>query len=60
MSAPDDAITLGEESSGWKKVDLNFTCFCGHKGRVSELLCVDDDETVWCPVCKASGFTWDD
>jgi len=58
MSAPDNAISLAEENPNWKKRHLKFKCSCGYIGHMSELLCVDDDETRWCPICRTSGWVW--
>lgn len=60
MSAPDHAIPLSEENPNWKKEKgfPDFKCPCGYEGRGHELLCVDESETLWCPVCRTSGWVW--
>jgi len=58
MSALDTAIPLAEENPNWKEVNLEFKCGCGYRGHVSELLCVEDNDTMWCPVCLTAGWVW--
>lgn len=60
MSAPDHAIPLSKENVDWETANLSdFKCFgCGYKGKGCELLCVDESETLWCPICRTSGWVW--
>jgi len=65
MGAPADAITLKQDSDPkwWESESLkyqSFVCPCGYKGKAGELL-VDpsgDNDTMWCPQCKAAGWIW--
>ena len=60
MNAPKNAIPIEEENPAEAKAPtLNYTCSCGHKGNVKELLCVEDSDTLWCPVCRTADWTWD-
>jgi len=68
MSAPKNAKPIGAD--GWQDADGNLmtvgrvkkemrvTCFCGFKGHIGQLLCSkdDDEETLWCPQCRTSGW----
>ena len=61
MSAPDNAHTLRDE--GYYKDDVFLDndliiCDCGYEGTAGGLLCVDDEETLWCPQCKTAGWQW--
>lgn len=59
MSAPKHAIPLEEDNPSWKSLG-RFTCqSCGYQGKGQELLCVDESETLWCPVCRNAGWVWD-
>ena len=60
MSAPKGAIPLEEElQDKGKELDM-FQCQgCGYRGHGSELLCVDDSETLWCPICESIGWAWE-
>jgi len=61
MSAGKNAIPLSEENQKWKNVGLpGFTCSsCGYHGAGYELLCEDDNATLYCPQCKTVGWIWD-
>ena len=60
MSAPVNAVVLKDVLVDGGK-DLGcFKCQgCGYRGHGSELLCVDDSETMWCPICKTAGWEWE-
>jgi hypothetical protein len=63
MSAPQNAIPLVKENPDWIKKDPSwkFVCCdetCGHVGHASQLLCVPDNETMWCPICKTIDWVW--
>jgi len=61
MPAPDYAITLLELNENWKYSQLKYICTaCGHKGHVSELLCVDEERTLWCAECKTANTKWEE
>ena len=60
MSAPDNAIPLKEENPDWAGQLPGFHCpACNYSGMGEELLCTDDDDTLWCPMCRTSGWIWD-
>jgi len=68
MSAPKEAQPVGSE--GWqdqqgrtisdkefeRHPDFKIKCSCGFRGHAGQLLGVDDEETLWCPRCKGSGW----
>ena len=60
MSAPENAIPLKEELKNGAN-DLGwFRCKgCGYSCHGSELLCVDDSETLWCPNCETVAWAWE-
>jgi rubrerythrin len=61
MPAPDYAEALLKVNSTWRESKLFFKCSqCKHRGHVSELLCVDDEKTLWCPICKTANMKWED
>jgi len=37
---------------------VRVRCDCGWKGHVGELLGVDDDATMWCPLCETSDWQY--
>ena len=48
-------ISIEEAKKGaWK-----FTCDCGYKGEMGELLAEEGDDTLWCPACRSAGWIWD-
>lgn len=68
MAAPGHAKPIGEE--GWfepfvpkgRRVPPPVRCDgCGWRGVVTELLGVDPEEqqTLWCPRCGTSGWTYE-
>jgi hypothetical protein len=62
MGAPKEAITLKEENPKWakKNVDAKIKCRgCGYKGWRSELLCVEDEDTLWCPQCRSIAWVYE-
>ena len=60
MSAGPNAIPLSEENPEWLREDLpGFTCQgCGYSGKGHELLCEEDDTTLWCPQCETAAWIW--
>ncbi len=67
MSAPKHAYPIGKPTrdSGNKDEIANletlpvFECdCCGYVGGGKELLGVDDESTMWCPICRTSGWVW--
>ena len=60
MSASDHAVPLYEENAESKTAGLSdFKCLgCGYKGKAGELLCVKEEDTLWCPICRTSGWVW--
>jgi len=66
--APEEATPIG--ASAWKDEkgrtiseqefknhpDFKVRCDCGFRGHAGQLLGVDDEETLWCPRCKCSGW----
>jgi hypothetical protein len=60
MSAPENAISLEEELKDGANDFPWFQCQgCGYRGHGSELLCVDDSNTLWCPICESIGWAWE-
>lgn len=60
MSAGKDAIPLIEENPAWKDKLPGFICNgCGTRGKGHDLLCEEDDTTLWCPNCGTSDWIWD-
>ena len=72
MAAPDNAITLREESKTWvnhseeddAELDSSVSCMCGWKGSLLDLLCDPEDTSeaannFWCPRCRARGWSFD-
>jgi len=59
MSAGENAIPLIEENKNWRDQLPGFTCSCGYSGKGHELLCEEDETTLWCPVCGTAGWIWD-
>lgn len=60
MSAGPNAIPLSKENPEWLKRTNSFICNnCGYKGIVYELLCEEDDDTLWCPQCRLADWGWD-
>ena len=67
MSAPDTTKPIGIRND-WKDLDGKTSegpsrekveCQgCGWKGRFHELLAVDDEDALWCPICECSGWCW--
>ncbi|KKM17255.1 hypothetical protein LCGC14_1677560 [marine sediment metagenome] len=58
MSAGKNAIPLIEGNKKWKDKLPGFICNCGYSGKGHELLCEDDDTTMWCPMCETAGWIW--
>ena len=60
MSAGPKAIPLSEENPNWEKDHPGqVECYgCRWEGQFYELLCEPDEETLWCPQCKASGWAY--
>jgi hypothetical protein len=62
MSAPEHAIPLQDENADWAKGETKRTrviCMsCDWKGYMYELLCVDEETTMWCPICRSAGWTF--
>ncbi len=59
MSAPDNAKPIGEPDTNMDdgKISPLVKCYsCNWEGRWMELLGVDDEKTLWCPLCKSSGW----
>ncbi len=60
MSAPKNAITLKEDLVDGGKDLGYFKCQgCGYRGHGSELLCTDDSEMLWCPICETACWVWE-
>ena len=73
MSAPQNTITLNQEAKReWlkgpedkearKPLKMGVSCVCGFRGKLGELLCDPNNDTVnnfWCPICKGKGWSWD-
>ena len=60
MSAGKNAIPLEEENIEWRSAGLpSFTCECGYSGAGHELLCEEDETTLYCPQCGCAGWVWD-
>lgn len=64
MSAPKDAKRLDAHASAEKKKDYKLErvkCSCSWSGHLGELLCEEqgDDETLWCPQCRTSGWDYE-
>ena len=61
MSAGKNAIPLIKENPEWETIGLpSFTCQgCGYQGKGHELLCEDNETTMWCPQCGTAGWVWD-
>jgi len=61
MPAPDHAITLLELNENWKYSQLRYYCTgCSHMGPASELLCVDEERTLWCGKCRTANTKWEE
>ena len=61
MPAPLHAISLLELNENWKHSELRYICTsCKHKGHVSELLCVDEERTLWCGNCETANIEWEE
>jgi len=66
MGAPAHAYPIGKPTRDSKdpsqiaklKEIPDFVCQCGHRGLGEHLLGVDDEETMWCPVCRNATWTW--
>lgn len=62
MSAPDDAYVLQEGCDGptnMKPFTIPVVCeSCGWKGTWGALLGSDDQETIWCPMCRVAAWVW--
>ena len=59
MSAGKNAIPLYSENPEWMNELPTFICICGFRGKGHELLCENDDDTLWCPSCKTAVWAWD-
>ena len=61
MPAPDHAKTLLSVNNTWQESKLKYKCTnCGHRGHVSELLCVEEEKTLWCPECLTANTEWEE
>ena len=59
MSAGNKAIPLIKENPEWKDKLPSFTCeSCGYQGNGHELLCEEDETTLYCPVCRTAAWVW--
>lgn len=67
MAAPKHAYPIGKparDSGDPKQIaklaDIpRFKCdSCGHEGAGESLLGVDESETMWCPCCRSSAWSW--
>lgn len=67
MAAPDHAYPIGKPArDGGKPEEIaaveslpEFQCLgCNHVGKGEHLLGVNDEETMWCPRCRTSGWVW--
>ncbi len=64
MSAPDNAITLREDvkfnpiEGDESLLETSVKCVCGFKGNAGDLLCTQEETTMWCPQCKTSAWQW--
>ena len=56
MPAPSHAKTLLSVNKTWKESKLKYKCRCGHWRHVSELLCVEEERTLWCPKCLTANI----
>jgi len=58
--APEEALPLKEDSPGWAELDSGiwFSCACGRIGHISELLFVNEETTMWCPMCREDDWNW--
>ena len=55
MSAPKNAIPLKHDLEDGGKGLGYFKCQgCGYRGHGSELLCVDESDMLWCPICDTA------
>lgn len=56
MSAPENAQPIAPKNLDVDGNELgSYSCeCCGAEGRLGDLLGVDDDDTLWCPVCRTS------
>lgn len=63
MGAPEHAISLAEENPDWAKGSskkTRVTCQgCGWKGKMYQLLCIDEETTLWCPQCGTAAWIFD-
>jgi len=59
MSAGKNARPLIEENPEWKDQLPSFTCDCGYSGLGHELLCEEDETTLYCPLCGLAAWIWD-
>lgn len=69
MSAGKDAEPLGAENwldENGKPMTLEqaaevlpgVECECGWSGILCELLCEEDESTLWCPQCRTAGWIY--
>jgi len=56
MGAPEDSYRIGDYFD--KPLKWRVECCCGWKGVVDDLLGVDDEETLWCPQCRTTGWVY--
>ena len=60
MSAPKNAIPLKHDLEDGGKGLGYFNCQgCGYRGHGSELLCVDETDILWCPICETAAWVWE-
>jgi hypothetical protein len=58
MSAGEKAVPLVEENPDWEDQLPNYVCDCGSYGKGHDLLCEEEETTLWCPVCGTAGWQW--
>jgi len=60
MSAPKNAIPLKDDLEDGGKGLGYFQCQgCDYRGHGSELLCVDETDMLWCPICETAAWAWE-
>ncbi len=58
MSASDKAKPIGREMFG-NDEPPGVHCICGYRGSADELLEEEDEETLYCPICRTASWEWD-
>jgi len=62
MSAPETAYPIGPvlyDSEGRevsRRKQANVVCTCSWRGKFGDLLGTNNEETLWCPQCKTTGW----